>query len=572
VSTCFPGESIIEKTGRVWIAGGLALMLCGACGGAIEIDRAPARPRDPGGASQTGAGEQLPGNAGYAPPAPALRRLTVPQYQNSVRDLFGDTSLAPTELEADTVLHGFAAIGASQVAFSPRASELLEDAAFDLAGRALSNQATRQSLVGCAPSADPAGGCAREFLRRFGRRAWRRALSDAELQRYATIAAQAATELGDPWAGLEYAVAGLLQSPSFLYRVEIGNPHPSDPGLRVFDGFELATRLSFFVWNTTPDDALLDAAEAGVLSSPDGLAAEAMRLLESPRARGALSNFWSEMLRLAELDELPQLPSAYPLITKQLGASMRSETLAVLNDLVFDRDADYRELFSSRSTFVNQELAQLYGLSPVAGNDVQPVILPPSAPRAGLLGQGSFLALGAHAASTSPTRRGKLVREVLLCQAIPPPPPNVSTEFLPDPAGDVKRTMRQKLEFHRTDPNCAACHALMDPVGLALEHFDGLGAYRERDGNLPIDASGELDGASFQDALGLGMAVGAHPELATCLGRNLFRYATGRLETGAEEALVQGLSGGFAGDQYRVKRLLLAVIGSDAFRFAGKLD
>jgi len=277
-------------------------------------------------------------------------------------------------------------------------------------------------------------------------------------------------------------------------------------------------------------------------------------------------------LRLAELDELPQLPSAYPLVSKQLGASMRAETLAVLSDLVFDRDDDYRELFSSRSTFVNRELAQLYGLDPVAGEDVLPVVLPPSAPRAGLLGQGSFLALGAHAASTSPTRRGKLVREVLLCQAIPPPPPNVSTEFPPDPAGDVKRTMRQKLEFHRTEPNCAPCHASMDPIGLALEHFDGIGAYRERDGNLPIDASGELDGASFQDALGLGRAVAAHPELSTCLARNLFRYATGRLETGAEQALVQGLSEGFAGEQYRVKRLLLAVIGSVAFRFAGKLD
>jgi hypothetical protein len=548
-------------------------MLFGACGGAIEVagSSEPTPAPAGNGVSVNGTGG-LPSQAAYAPPPPALRRLTVPQYQNSVRDLFGDTSLVPTELEADTVLHGFAAIGAAQIAFSPRASELLEDAAFDLAGRALSNEATRERFVGCTPSAANDDACVRDFLRRFGRRAWRRALTEAELQRYAALAQQAASELADPWAGLEYAVAGLLQSPSFLYRVEIGSPHPTDPNLRVFDGFELATRLSFFVWNTTPDDTLLTAAEAGRLASADGLASEAKRLLESPRARAALENFWKEMLHLAELDELPQLPSAYPLMSTRLGSSMRAETLAVLNDLVFERDADYRELFSTRSTFVNDELAQLYGLAGVAGQEMVPVVLPLSGPRAGLLGQGSFLALGAHAASTSPTRRGKFVREVLLCQAVPAPPPNVSTELPQDPAGDAKRTMRQKLEVHRSQASCASCHALMDPLGLALEHFDGIGAYRERDGDLPIDASGELDGTSFQDALGLGQAVAGHPELATCLARNLFRYATGRLETSAEQTLVQGLSGHFADDRYRVKSLLLAVIGSDAFRFTGKLD
>jgi hypothetical protein len=540
------------------------------CSSAIEI---PDFPQPSTRASGQGIAQaQAPSDVAYQPPGPSLRRLTVAQYKNSLRELFGEAVRAPTDLEADTVLHGFASIGSAQIALSARATELFEAAALEVGQQALSNVATRAGFVGCSPTGAKDDVCAREFLRRFGRKAWRRPLTDVELQRYAAIADDASAELMDGWAGLQYAVAGILQSPLFLYRVELGQDDPANLALRPFDGFELATRLSFFVWNSTPDDVLLDAAERGELATTSGLAAQAERLLQSPRARAALQDFWQEMLHLDELGQLPQLPSAYPLMSEKLGASMRAETLQVLDDLVFARAGDYRELFTTQSTFVDAELARLYGLAPVAADELVAATFPADSRRAGLLGHASFLALGAHATTTSPTRRGRFVREVLLCQAVPAPPPNVSTELPADPASGEQRTMRQKLEFHRSQQACASCHAMMDPIGLALEHFDGIGAYRETDRNLPIDASGELDAVAFQDAVGLGQALSAHRELGPCLSRSFFRYATGRLEAPTEQPLVADVAGRFAADAFRVRSLLLAVIQSDAFRFAGKLD
>jgi hypothetical protein len=296
-------------------------------------------------------------------------------------------------------------------------------------------------------------------------------------------------------------------------------------------------------------------------------------MLGSPRARGAFGNFWMEMLRLGELDSLPQLPANYPQMSATLGASMRDETLALLDDIVFARDADYRQLFDSHSTFVNDELGKLYALTlPAGGPGMRPVELPADSGRLGLLGQGSFLALNAHSTMTSPTLRGKYVREVLLCQSIPAPPANVDTKIPDDPAGNAPRTMRQKLEFHRSVATCAGCHQLMDPLGLALEHFDGIGAYRATDRGMPIDASGTLDGKDYDGAAALARTLRDHPDVAGCLARNLFRYVAGHLETPDEAPAIAALGDGFVSGGFRVKQLLLDVIRSDVFRYQGQLD
>lgn len=550
------------------IARWMWLWLAVGCASAIDVvgsesGAASAGPIVPGATTPSAAPDRVPG--------PVLRRLTVPQYQNSLVELFGDTIERPTELEVDTVLHGFASIGAAQVALSPRATELLEGAALKVAQQALTDPARRMGLVGCAPAGGPGDTCVRAFLRRFGRKAWRRPLADGELERYAGVADLGARELSDPWAGLSYAIAGMLQSPNFVYRVELGTPAPGDPSQRVFDGYELATRLSFLLWNSTPDDALLDAAAAGQLATPEGLRAQAERLLATPRARTALESFWRELLRLSELDALPHSVTAYPQATPTLGAAMRAETLAVLDGLVFDGDGDYRRLFTADRTVVNGELASLYGIAGVTGSGMQAVAMPVGSPRRGLLGQASFLALNAHATSTSPTRRGKFVREALLCQAIPAPPPNVSTELPPDGA-QGPRTMRQKLETHRSQAQCAGCHALMDPIGLAFEQFDGIGAYRATDRGLAIDASGELDGRAFRDAAELGQVLSEHPLLGPCLTRSLLRYSTGRLESAVEQPLIERLSGSFAAQHFQVRALLSELVQSEAFRRAGALE
>ncbi len=505
----------------------------------------------------------------FVPSGSRLRRLRVIEYQNSLRDLLGPGIVIPVELEADTVLNGFASIGASRMAFSPRATELLEAAALDVASQAVSDVANRALLVPCTPAATVDDACSAQFLESFGRRAFRRPLTPEEVNRYVTVAATAAEALGDFWGGIEYAIAGLLQSPHFLYRAELGQPDVANPSLRVLDGYQLATRLSFLLWNTTPDDALLDAAAAGELSTAAGLQAATERLLVSDRAQPALQNFFTEMLRLSDLDGLPQSAQAFPQMTATLGAAMRTETLSLLTDIVFTKNADYRDLFSTTTTFVDPELALLYGLPAPQGSDFVEVSLPIDGPRVGYLGHGSFLALNAHVASTSPTYRGKFVREVLLCSAIPPPPPDVVTDLPENTGAGGPQTMRDKLTVHRTDPACAGCHAVMDPIGLALEHFDGIGAYRETDQGLTIDATGDLDGAPFDGLRGLAEVLKANPDLGACLARSLFRYATGHLEGEGEEPVIQSLSAALSADGYRVQSLLGDLIQSAGFRFVG---
>lgn len=498
-----------------------------------------------------------------------LRRLTVPQYHNTVADLFGGAVTVNTVLEEDTALYGFSAIGAARLAVSARGTELYEQAALEVASQAVASAAFRDAFP-CAPAATVDDACTQSFVDSFGRRAWRRPLSDEERARYVAVARQAATTLEDFWGGIEFALAGLLQSPHFLYRVELGEPHPEHAGVRVLTDLELATRLSFFLWNSTPDAELLAAAEKGELASSDGLLAQAERLLASERAQPAISHFFTEMLHLDKLKEVKQSPDAFPEVTPTLGPAMRTETLRFLEYLV-DEGRDYRELFTSTTTFVNDELAAIYGVDAPGGAEFAQVMLPADGVRAGFLGHASFLSTNAHVSSTSPTHRGMFVRETLLCQGIPPPPPDVIAELPEIDPSLGPRTARQKLEMHQENPGCASCHRVIDPIGLALEHFDAIGRYRETDQGMEIDASGDLDGVVFDGARSLGEVIADHPSLVPCLVRNAIRHATGRLEGAWDEPHIEDLARSMAADGHRIRGLLLSLVQNPSFRLVGEL-
>jgi hypothetical protein len=523
----------------------------------------------PGGDPNGLLGTKPPPAAAFSPAPSTLRRLTSTQYRNTIADLLPGTTIN-TDLDPDTALDGFASIGAARVSLSATATEQFDTAAFDLAHQALSNTATRGALVGCAPAGTTDDTCARTFVTTFGRRAWRRELTADEITRYATIGTTAAGMVKDFWGGLEYALAGLLDSPHFLYREELGAADPSDSTRRVFSGYELASRLSFLITNSTPDDTLLDAAKSGKLGTTAGLAAEAQRLLASPRAHAAMANFFTELYALGNLDSLPQSPMFFPAVSATLGASMRTETLKVLDDIAFGAGTDYRTFFGSTTTYVNKELASLYGLPAVSGSDFVKVSLPASGPRAGFLGQGSFLAMYSHADSGSPTRRGKFIREVILCQAVPSAPPDVNTTFPVDAPGATQRTTRQKLEQHRmAGSSCQACHQVMDPVGLGMENFDGVGAYRTTEAGQTIDASGQLDSVAYTDARGLGTALKNHPDLGSCVTRGVLRYTIAHIETAGEQPVVDALAQQFASNGYKFGSLVLGVVASASFRYAG---
>jgi mono/diheme cytochrome c family protein len=510
-------------------------------------------------------------------PAPGgLKRLTTAQYHNTLRDLFGERIELPTHLEPDTLVAGSATVGAARIGLSEHGVEKFSRAAHQLAGAALRDPAFVERFVPCplgatedATTTFPAP-CARGFIERFGRRAWRRPLQLEETNRYERLARGVAESGRGLSGGLAAVTSAMLQSPHFLYRSEIGVPDPKDPTRLRLTDYEMASRLAYFLWGAPPDDQLLDAAGSGRLSTPEGLAAETERMLRSPRARETMAAFFVELFRLRRLDRLYEGRGKHPKFTTTVSQSMRGETLRVIEEVAFDPKRDFREIFSARFTYVNGELARLYGLpEPAEGSRYTRVELPAGNPRTGVLGQASFLSIFAHNNSSSPTRRGKFIREALLCQAVPPPPPSVDTK-LPKDEGGVVRTVRQKLEAHRKNPRCNGCHKAMDPLGLAFESFDNLGIQRMQEAGLPIDTSGELDGTAFQTPAELGALLAKNTKIGACVARSLFRYALGSLESEGEEPLLEELARGLERDGYRFPALVTSVIKSEGFRYLSK--
>ncbi|UQA58160.1 DUF1592 domain-containing protein [Polyangium aurulentum] len=503
-------------------------------------------------------------------PGPTLRRLVRSQYKNSVGDLLGEGAKVAADPPDDFELNGFDSIGAAQIALGDDSVKAYESSARAVAAAAMGDKERIDSLHGCPETSPSAAECHANFIRNFGRLAWRRPLDEAEVERYTAVAQFAATDRDDFYAGVEYAIAAMLQSPHFLYQIELGEPVAGRPDLRKLSGFELASRISFFLLGTTPDAELLDAAEKGELDSPDGVREAALAMLERPAAREALRGFYDEFLGLRRLSGVAKNGDVYPAFTPSLADAMRTETLTLIEDIVWERDADVLELLDASYTFVNAELASHYGLPAPEGEGFHRVDLPADGQRAGLLGHGSFLSTFAHTATTSPTLRGKFVRERLLCTSIPAPPGNVVTTI---PEGGDAKTMREKLKEHQTNPSCAGCHVMMDNIGLALENFDGVGAFRLTENDVTIDVSGSIDGdATFEGVRELGGVLREDERVGLCMVRNLFRQGTGHVDTDGERKVLAALGEAFVKDGRKLKGLLAEMVASDAFRFVGKVQ
>ncbi|MFT6397517.1 MAG: hypothetical protein ACJAYU_002270 [Bradymonadia bacterium] len=488
-----------------------------------------------------------------------LRRLTIAQLDNIVADVFGPDVILPPLAEPDVSIGGLLSIGASGASFSPRGVESMESVAFALASQALSPE-VRGGILDCEPAGDFDEACATEFVESVGRRLWRRPLTVAESTRIVLIADDATGVLDDFHEGLSYALAALLQSPNFLFRTELGADG-------TFNDWEMASRLSFFLWNTAPDDELLNAAESGELTAEGGLRAQAERLIASPFTRRGMRNFFSEYLELYELDHLAKDPTIFEHFSSELGADAREETLRLMEDVIFDDPSDYRNVMTSEHTFLNPRLATLYGVPAPTREGFGRVRLPADANRIGLLGHTSFLSHHAHQVSSSATLRGAAVRQVLLCQVIPPPPVNVDTS-IPAPSGTAP-TLRDRVAEHLENESCAGCHALMDPIGLGLENYDGIGRWRLLDNGTEIDASGDLDGETFVHPSGLAESLRNHPDFPACLVQMMTRYAMGRVEIREELNHLDLMTDRFAALEYRVQPMLLEIVLSPMFRSAG---
>jgi hypothetical protein len=330
------------------------------------------------------------------------------------------------------------------------------------------------------------------------------------------------------------------------------------------DGWSKAVRLSYLLWNASPDEPLRTAAQRGDLDSTAGLTSQVDRMIASPRFVAGVRAFFDDFLQFDGLETLTKDAQIYPAFGSGSAADAREQTLRTIIDLLVVRNADYRDLFETRRLAINRNLGPLYDV-PVTGKEWQMYEFPPGDPRAGLLTQVGFLAAHSHPGRTSPTLRGKAVREILMCQKIPTPPANVNFRIVQDVTNPHLKTTRARVEAHLSDPECAGCHRLTDPVGLALEHFDGAGQFRASENGAVIDTHGTLADASFDDAAGLGAVLGKDPAVSSCLVQSVWRYASGHVGDRDESAFLHYLDERFAANGYRIPELLRLIATSRNF-------
>ena len=492
-----------------------------------------------------------------------LRALTQDQYLNTLAYVFGpDVKIDPHFPPAQR-MDGLLALGTSRNGVSSAQLELYQKAAVGVA-QLVTNPDRRKFLLTCKPKSDTAAdaACASTFFTRVGRLIHRRPLTKAELTEYVDEAGKSADKLQDFYKGLAVSLEAMLISPDVLFVLETSEPDPAKRGGERLDSYSFATRLSLFLWNAAPDDELLRAAEKGELHKPAGRLTQINRMLASPRFEKGVRAFFDDMFAFDAFAALSKDAQAYPAFTGVTAADAREETLRVVVDQLITKQGDYRDLFTTRETFISPRLAAIYKLP--APPSWTRYTFPDDSPRAGILTHISFLATHAHPVRSSPTMRGKALRELLLCQPVPPPPPNVDFSALENPKSPFKTT-RDRVSFHLKNTVCAGCHRITDPMGLALENFDGVGAFRDEEKGQKIDASGAFDGKPFTGAVGLGQALHDNPALTSCLVKRAYSYGAGSAAANDDKALLAYYDTRFGAEGYKLPSLLRAITMSDAF-------
>ena len=559
------------------------LAACIGCTGKIGAPGASGSPgttTGPGGpGSMTGPGTTAPpgptggpGNSFIDQDSPALERLTNVEYSRTVTDVLGEPPDAATRYSfpSDPTQHGFDD-NVVLLQISSTHAGLYATAAETIATATLADPTRRALAASCDLTTGSA--CLQTMITQLGRRLYRRPLTADEVTGF-TALAQTGAVASDPYSGAATVIEAMLESPHFLYRVQLGVPDPKRTGIVGLSGFELATRLSFLLLGTTPTNALLDEAQGGMLDTSTGAGQVVKQMLADPLARQGVKRFYAQWLPLNEVsgptadsERIPHMGDT------ALAADLVEETSRFVDDVFWDAGGTVPDILTSRYTFVNANLATLYGMPAPAAGAWQKVTFDATSTRAGFLTQGSMMAAGSHNDTPSNTRRGQMVREQLLCQDIPAPPPGVNAN-LPPP--QPNETEQQTFARHTTDASCATCHTLMDPIGWGLSGFDAAGVVRTKDSNgQPLSVKGQIVGMTppdFNGPIELGQKLAAAPEFKACFARQLFRYVYGRVETANDEAGITELQGAFTTASWDVRGGLTALVSSDGFRYRNRGD
>ncbi len=493
-------------------------------------------------------------------PAAAVRRLTNSQYNHVVRDLLGDRSQPASQFPPEDFVNGFRNQYQSQ-----NLSPILMDA-YGAAAEKLTRAAFRNGIPAALLSCQPSAACRAIFIRSFGLRAFRRPLEPAELVRYeALFAKQKAFQ-----DGMKIVVEAMLQSPNFLFRMDSAAPAK-------WKAYATASRLAFALWDTAPDQALLDAAARGELDSHAGVEAAIRRMLGDKRAPEALDQFTAEWLRFDRALNSSKDRTRFREFTADTLYAMTQEARFFIGDLVWN-NRNFMDIFTADYGFMNGDLAKLYG-APAPVGEYERTPFPSGSERAGLLGQALFLSATAKPDDTSPTARGLFVREQFLCQHVPDPPPGVDTN-LPEPTEDKPKTNRQRLAEHTTNESCARCHSLIDPVGFGFEKFDAIGQRREKlelifrtgEGEnrkagkhmeIDLDTTGTVAGipdSNFSSPRQLGGVLAGSRICQECVVKQYFRYVAGRLETPADRDTISHAYEAFRKSGFQFREMMVAVL------------
>jgi hypothetical protein len=544
--------------------GSLLVACLAGCVGAVGR---PA-PGDPGGnpdhpSGGAGGGGSGGGDVKPPPGAPAerpgrtpMRRLTHAQYNNTIRDLLGLEGDFATSFGSDEDTAGYFTNGISPV--SGLQLEQYQAAAADLAARAVA--AGLGKLVSCSGATDA---CGESFVRGFGKRAFRRPLTPDEIARYQKVFAAGRGAANDLGGAVTLVLTAMLQSPNFLYLPEAGNPAATEKDGVPLTAYEAASRLSYFLISSMPDDELMAAADGNQLRTSEQLTAQARRLLQSPKARDSLIGFHRQWLEIDDMLTIEKDAQAYPGFTPAVRAAMHEEVAAFVDGVTRQGDGKLETLLGAGFSFPQAALGDVYGLTgALTGARVDL----PAGQRAGLLTLPGVMAMYGHPDQSAPVGRGFLVSDKLLCNTPPPPPDNVDIKVAkPDPSV----TTRERFEMHRTDPACKTCHGLMDPFGLTFEIYDGIGRYRTKDGVKAVDAtSQDLPGiGDVRDAVDLMGKLARNADVRSCFTRQWFRYALGRAEVPADDGTLAAAQDAFARGEYRIPDLLVALAGTRGFRY-----
>ncbi len=490
-----------------------------------------------------------------APGWVGMHRLNGAELDNTLRDVLGIKSRPSGSLPPGGTGHTFDNDAAAQASTTAELIEKYLNVFEGVVDEAFTT--SRAQIVTCSPTQMGAAACARQIFQRMGERLYRRPLETAELEKLVTLS-QTVTPFDD---GVKLGLRALLSSPSFLFRL-IAHPEPdSTTSLHALTDFELATRVSYFLWGSTPDETLLTHARAGRLKEAATLRAEVQRMLKDPRAQWLIDSMATQWLKLDRIPGHAADPAVFPEFTTDLRADMLTEARMLVQDMIAS-DAAVLSLLTADHTFVNARLAEYYGMSGVTGTQFREVSLS-GTNRRGLVTQAGILAMNSRAEKTSIARRGQWVLSQLLCTPPPAAPPNVPAESVPP---GFEGTRRELAEMHRSNPACSGCHLMMDPIGFGLEDFDAVGRHRTEENDKPIDSSGELpDGTRFSGALELITFLEQSRSYNACAAQQFLSFAVGREPTSEDRCAARKIADAYVTPTTPFSEFIFGLVSSQPF-------